>query len=41
MITQKYPRSPKVLLGGMTHLARFIDCTAIWVHIIELDEDRM
>jgi hypothetical protein len=25
MITQKYPRSPKVLLGGMAHLARFID----------------
>jgi hypothetical protein len=22
---QKYPRSPKVLLGGMAHLARFID----------------
>lgn len=25
MITQKYPRSPKVLLGGMAHLARVID----------------
>lgn len=25
MITQKYPRSPKILLGGMAHLARFID----------------
>jgi len=25
MSTQKYPRSPKVLLGGMAHLARFID----------------
>ncbi|TLY21762.1 MAG: DUF5069 domain-containing protein, partial [Nitrospirae bacterium] len=25
MIAQKYPRSPKVLLGGMAHLARFID----------------
>lgn len=25
MITQKYPRSPKVMLGGMAHLARFID----------------
>ena len=25
MVTQKYPRSPKVLLGGMAHLARFID----------------
>src|SRR5436309_9551870 len=25
MITQKYPRSPKVLLDGMAHLARFID----------------
>lgn len=25
MTTQKYPRSPKVLLGGMAHLARFID----------------
>lgn len=25
MITQKYPRSPKVLLGGMAHLVRFID----------------
>ena len=25
MIAQKYPRSPKVLLGGMVHLARFID----------------
>jgi hypothetical protein len=25
MITQKYPRSPKVVLGGMAHLARFID----------------
>jgi uncharacterized protein DUF5069 len=25
MITEKYPRSPKVLLGGMAHLARFID----------------
>jgi len=22
---QQYPRSPKVLLGGMAHLARFID----------------
>lgn len=25
MSTQKYPRSPKVLLGGMAHLARLID----------------
>ena len=25
MSTQKYPRSPTVLLGGMAHLARFID----------------
>ena len=25
MTAQKYPRSPKVLLGGMAHLARFID----------------
>lgn len=25
MSTQKYPRSPKVLLGGMAHLLRFID----------------
>src|SRR5207245_9529891 len=25
MITQKEPRSPKILLGGMAHLARFID----------------
>ena len=25
MSTQKYPRSPKVLLGGMAHLGRFID----------------
>ncbi len=25
MITQKYPRSPKVLLGGIAHLARFLD----------------
>ena len=25
MSTQKYPRSPKMLLGGMAHLARFID----------------
>ena len=25
MSTQKYPRSPKVMLGGMAHLARFID----------------
>ena len=25
MTTQLYPRSPKVLLGGMVHLARFID----------------
>src|SRR5438034_7124339 len=25
MITQQYPRSPKVLLGGMAHLGRFID----------------
>lgn len=25
MSTQKYPRSPKTLLGGMAHLARFID----------------
>jgi hypothetical protein len=25
MIAQTYPRSPKILLGGMAHLARFID----------------
>jgi Domain of unknown function (DUF5069) len=25
MTDQKYPRSPKVLLGGIAHLARFID----------------
>ena len=25
MLTRKYPRSPKVMLGGMAHLARFID----------------
>lgn len=25
MTMQKYPRSPKVLLGGMAHSARFID----------------
>ena len=25
MTAQLYPRSPKVLLGGMVHLARFID----------------
>lgn len=25
MSAQKYPRSPKVLLGGMAHLARLID----------------
>lgn len=25
MTTQNYPRSPKVLLGGIAHLARFID----------------
>ena len=25
MINQSYPRSPKVLLGGIAHLARFID----------------
>src|SRR5260370_40428650 len=25
MITQKYPRSPKILLGEMAHLGRFID----------------
>jgi len=25
MTAQSYPRSPKVLLGGMAHLARFID----------------
>lgn len=25
MVTSNYPRSPKVLLGGMAHLARFID----------------
>jgi hypothetical protein len=25
MANQKYPRSPKVLLGGIAHLARFID----------------
>lgn len=25
MSTQKYPRSPKVLLGGMAHLARIVD----------------
>lgn len=25
MIAKNYPRSPKVLLGGMAHLARFID----------------
>ena len=25
MAVQPYPRSPKVLLGGMAHLARFID----------------
>ena len=25
MSTQQYPRSPKVLLGGIAHLARFID----------------
>lgn len=25
MATQRYPRSPKILLGGMAHLARFID----------------
>ena len=25
MTTQQYPRSPKILLGGIAHLARFID----------------
>jgi hypothetical protein len=25
MTSQQYPRSPKVLLGGIAHLARFID----------------
>lgn len=25
MVAQTYPRSPKILLGGMAHLARFID----------------
>lgn len=25
MIAKNYPRSPKVLLGGMAHMARFID----------------
>lgn len=25
MTAQRYPRSPKVLLGGMAHLARFLD----------------
>ena len=25
MINQSYPRSPKVLLGGIAHLGRFID----------------
>ena len=25
MIDQQYPRSPKVLLGGIAHLGRFID----------------
>lgn len=25
MTNQKYPRSPKILLGGIAHLARFID----------------
>ena len=25
MTTQKYPRSPKALLGGIAHLGRFID----------------
>lgn len=25
MTNQRYPRSPKVLLGGIAHLARFID----------------
>ena len=25
MTTQQYPRSPKMLLGGIAHLARFID----------------
>lgn len=24
-MTQQYPRSPKVLLGGIAHLGRFID----------------
>ena len=25
MSPQRYPRSPKILLGGMAHLARFFD----------------
>lgn len=25
MVMQKYPRSPKVMVGGIAHLARFID----------------
>ena len=30
MTDQPYPRSPKVLLGGVAHLARFIDKIRLW-----------
>lgn len=30
MTTHQYPRSPKVLLGGIAHLARFIDKIRMW-----------
>ena len=37
MMQQTYPRSPKVLLGGIAHLGRFLDKIRL-LHAVKIQE---